>query len=103
MIRVIACSLKRDIIPTSLYAGRPYHVTGTGLELPRIMKQETERFIEEFVDYYYFHKHPVFGGRPSHRYNTKETYMRIDFFVDPSLDYLHLLEVNSRFVDGWGS
>lgn len=102
MIKVVECSLRREIIPPSLWARRPYHVNSVGLEVPRVIKREAERFAQEFVDYYCSHASPPFSSH-HHGIPWSGTYLRMDLFVDPSCESVALLEVNSRFVDGWGS
>jgi len=75
--------------PTSLYGGKPFHVGNVGLELPCSIKTETERLIKEFLGICQF--------------GVESVYLRLDLFVDPNLKKVHLLEINSRLVDGWGT
>lgn len=88
-IRVVEFLFDATQFPTSLYGNKPYRVGGTGMKIPRCIKHEVEHLIQEFL--------------VACRFEAEGVYLRLDLFVDPNLEEVHLLEVNSRLVDGWGA
>lgn len=89
MIEIQKFSLQRNMIPHSLYGGKPYYAGSTGVVISRDVRDELQRFLGAFLG---------FCG-----YGTKGVYLRLDAFLDPLHDQLYILEINARFVDGWGT
>jgi hypothetical protein len=88
-IQIVEFPFDTTLFPSSLYGNKPYRVGNTGLNVPRSFKYEAERLIQKFL--------------ATSKFGTEGAYLRLDFFVDPNLEEIHLLEVNSRLVDGWGA
>ena len=88
-IQIVEFPFDQTQFPVSLYGNKPYHVGNTGLKMPRQIKNEVECLIQEFVAACGFGK--------------KGVYLRLDLFINPNFEQVHLLEVNSRLVDGWGA
>lgn len=88
-IQIVEFPFDRTMFPASLYGNKPYRVGNIGLMMPRRIKQEVERFVQEFLVVC--------------KFGAEGVYLRLDLFVDPNLGEVHLLEVNSRLVDGWGA
>jgi hypothetical protein len=88
-IQVVEFPFDKTQFPSSLYGSKPYRVGNIGLTMPRNIKHEAEQLVQEFLSVCQFKK--------------EEVYLRLDFFVDPNLEEVHLLEINSRLVDGWGA
>lgn len=88
-IQVIEFPFDTSGFPASLYGTKSFNVGNIGLRLPVEFKYETEKLMQEFLSVFQLQQEGV--------------YLRLDLFVDPSLETVHLLEVNSRLVDGWGA
>ncbi|MFH1621017.1 MAG: hypothetical protein ABIB04_02945 [Patescibacteria group bacterium] len=88
-IQIIETTINHDLLPKSLYGDKPYRVDGKGLIIPHSFKHEIEKLLNKFLATRLFDKQGVF--------------LRLDLFIDPELDRIHLLEINSRLVDGWGA
>lgn len=89
MIKIIKNDINMSLIPPSLYGQKPYRVIEQGLAISTSSKKEMEQLIGEFL--------------VANRFNTEDVYLRLDLFVDANQQQLHLLEINSRLVDGWGA
>jgi hypothetical protein len=88
-IQISEFPFDRTIFPESLYGNKPYRVGNIGFKMARSIKEEADHLIQEFL--------------AASSFETQGVYLRLDFFIDPSLEAIHLLEVNSRLVDGWGA
>ena len=88
-IQIVEFSFDKAQFPVSLYGNKPYNVGNIGLNIPRCIKEEAERLVQEFLT--------------ACQFEAERIYLRLDFFVDPNLKEIYLLEVNSRLVDGWGA
>lgn len=76
-------------LPRSLYGGWEYKVGSLGLTLTTKVLEELHQFLRAYLN---------FCG-----YAEDGVYLRLDAFVDAGSGSLRILEINSRFVDGWGS
>ena len=88
-IKVVDVSFDRNLFPKSLYGDKPYRLSNVGLSLSRDIKEETEDLVRHFLE--------------MNRFVTEGVFLRLDLFVDPNLEAVHLLEINSRLVDGWSA
>lgn len=93
-VKIAEFEVDSAIIPASVYHdGRtemPHRVTTSGLALSYGAFREVAQFIKMFS------RDAMPDG------NTAQHYFRLDAFFDPRSETLQLLEVNARFVDGWG-
>gem|GEM_PF-1677093 len=87
-------NLNRDLLPRSLYRGRPYKVGGLGVIMSGEIMRGLEFFLGEFLSFCGFRK----DG-----FCEPGIYLRTDAFISEAMDRLIVLEVNARFVDGWGT
>ncbi len=89
MIKAKRFSLKCELLPLSIYDDRQYCVSEWGLVVSQVVQEELREFLEKFLS---------FCGR-----SAQGVYLRIDAFLDPSTEFLKVIEINARFVDGWGT
>ncbi len=81
-------SLDTTVIPSEIYQWRRRSITSLGLKMWTQVRDELDRFIEEYLEV---------SGFP----RDKSPFLRIDAYINPDGSALQILDINASFVDGW--
>jgi hypothetical protein len=88
-VNLVKTTLDCSLLSKTIFVGTTYHTTNTGLEIPKVVKDELERFLKLYLE--------MSGIK-----ETEGVFFRVDLYPDEEDGVFWIIEVNALFVDGWG-